>query len=59
MRKRTTYRRLAAVVALAAALGTAVVIGIAATDDFPRGLLVLLCGLAAAASSWEGVLRRG
>jgi diacylglycerol kinase family enzyme len=37
-------------------LGSAVVV---AVDDFPRGLLVLLCCLVVAAAAWEGVLRRG
>ena len=59
MRRLTIGRRTGAVVAVAAALFTltaAVVVGV---QDFPRGLLVLLCGLVAAAGSWEGVLRRG
>jgi diacylglycerol kinase family enzyme len=30
-----------------------------AVDDFPRGLLVLVCGMLVAAGVWEGVLRRG
>src|SRR3954451_1248353 len=59
MRRRTTGRRTAAVVAVGAALFTVSAAVVAAVDDFPRGLLVLLCGLVAAAGSWEGVLRRG
>jgi diacylglycerol kinase family enzyme len=59
MRRRTTGRRAAAALALAAVLWTLAVTGVAAFDDFPRGLLFLGCGLLAAAGSWEGVLRRG
>ena len=59
MRRRITGRRTAAVVAVAAALFTLSAGVAVAVDDFPRGLLVLLCGLVAAAGSWEGVLRRG
>jgi diacylglycerol kinase family enzyme len=47
------------VVAVAAALFTLSAGVAVALEDFPRGLLVLLCGLVAAAGSWEGVLRRG
>jgi diacylglycerol kinase family enzyme len=32
---------------------------VVAIDDFPRGLLVLVCVLLAASGVWEGVLRRG
>jgi diacylglycerol kinase family enzyme len=56
---RTTGRRTAAVLALVAACWTAVLAVTVAVDDFPRGLLVLLCGVLVAAGSWEGVLRRG
>jgi hypothetical protein len=59
MRRRTTGRRVAAALALAALIWTAAVAGAAAFDDFPRGLLFLGCGLLAAGGSWEAVLRRG
>src|SRR3954454_9902832 len=59
MFRRTTGRRVAAALALAAAIWTVAVAVFAAFDDFPRGLLFLGCGLLAAAGSWEGVLRRG
>ena len=58
-RPRTTGRRTAAVLALAGALWMVVFALVVAIDDFPRGLLVLLCALLAAAGVWEGVLRRG
>jgi diacylglycerol kinase family enzyme len=57
--RRTTGRRTAAVLALAAACWTAVFAVTVAVVDFPRGLLALACGLLVAAGSWEGVLRRG
>jgi diacylglycerol kinase family enzyme len=57
--RRTTGRRTAAVLALGAAGWTAVLAVTVAVKDFPRGLLVLVCGLLVAAGSWEGVLRRG
>jgi diacylglycerol kinase family enzyme len=47
------------VLALLAAFWTAVLLVAVAVDDFPRGLLVLACGLLVAAGAWEGVLRRG
>jgi diacylglycerol kinase family enzyme len=56
---RLRERRIAAVVALASGawmLGLAAVVGV---KDFPRGLLVLLCGALVAAGVWESVLRRG
>jgi diacylglycerol kinase family enzyme len=59
MRRRTTGRRVAAAVALVAAAWTVAVAVFAAFHDFPRGLLFFGCGLLAAGSSWEGVLRRG
>jgi diacylglycerol kinase family enzyme len=57
--RRTTGRRTAAVLALGAACWTAVLAVAVAVNDFPRGLLVLACGLLVVAGSWEGVLRRG
>ncbi|TFV88901.1 diacylglycerol kinase family protein [Blastococcus sp. CT_GayMR16] len=57
--RRTTGRRTAAVLALAAAVWTATLLVTVALDDFPRGLLVLVCGLVVAGGAWEGVLRRG
>jgi diacylglycerol kinase family enzyme len=57
--RRTTGRRTAAVLALAAACWTGVLAVTVTVDDFPRGILVLLCALLVAAGSWEGVLRRG
>ena len=58
MRRRTT-RRTAATVAVGAALFTLTAAVAVAVDDFPRGLMILVCGLLAAVGSWEGVLRRG
>ncbi len=57
--RRRRRRRLAAVVALAAAAWVAVLSLQAALDDFPRGLLLLVCGALVAVGAWEGVLRRG
>jgi len=59
MFRRTTGRRVAAAVALVAAVATLTLAVGAAFSDFPRGLLFLVCGLVAAVGSWEGVLRRG
>ncbi|WP_448624163.1 diacylglycerol/lipid kinase family protein [Geodermatophilus sp. URMC 64] len=59
MHRRTTGRRLAALLALAAAVWTLTVLVTAAFDDFPRGLVFLGFGLLALAGAWEGVLRRG
>jgi diacylglycerol kinase family enzyme len=53
------WRRSAAVVALAAAVWIVVLGVTVAVDDFPRGLLLLLCAALVAAGIWEGVLRRG
>jgi diacylglycerol kinase family enzyme len=58
MRRRTT-RRTAAVVAVGAAVFTLTAAVAVAVDDFPRGLMILACGLLAAVGAWEGVLRRG
>jgi diacylglycerol kinase family enzyme len=58
-RRRRTGRRTAAVLALVAAVWTATLLITVAVDDFPRGLLVLVCGAVVAAGAWEGVLRRG
>jgi len=46
-------------VALVAAAGVLVLGVTVAVDDFPRGLLLLLCAALVAAGTWEGVLRRG
>src|SRR3954454_19041368 len=59
MPRRTRGRRTAALVAVGAATFSLGVAALMAVIDFPRGLLILLCGLMAAAGSWEGVLRRG
>jgi diacylglycerol kinase family enzyme len=59
MRRRRTGRRTAAVLAVAAGVFTLLAVVTAAIQDFPRGLLILMCGSLAAAGSWEGVLRRG
>jgi diacylglycerol kinase family enzyme len=59
MRRRRTGRRTAAVLAVAAGVFTLLAVVTAAIQDFPRGLLILMCGSVAAAGSWEGVLRRG
>jgi diacylglycerol kinase family enzyme len=58
-RRRTTGRRTAAVLAIAGGLWMLALAVVVAVDDFPRGLLVLLCVLVGAAGVWEGVLRRG
>jgi diacylglycerol kinase family enzyme len=57
--RRTTGRRAAAAIALAAALWTLGVAVVAAFYDFPRGLLFLAGGLLAVGATWETVLRRG
>ena len=59
MRRHRTGRRTAAVLAVAAGVFTLLAVVTAAIQDFPRGLLILMCGSLAAAGSWEGVLRRG
>ena len=59
MHRRTTGRRAAAAIALAAALWTLGVAVVAAFDDFPRGLVFLGGGLLAVGATWETVLRRG
>jgi diacylglycerol kinase family enzyme len=59
MRRHRTGRRTAAVLAVAAGMFTLLAVVTAAIQDFPRGLLILMCGSLAAAGSWEGVLRRG
>src|SRR3954453_9986122 len=53
------WRRASAAVALVAAAGVLVLGVTVAVDDFPRGLLLLLCAALVAAGTWEGVLRRG
>src|SRR3954471_508212 len=58
-RRGTTGRRTAAVLAILAAGWTLLLTLIVSIDDFPRGLLVLLCIAVMAAGAWEGVLRRG
>src|SRR3954470_13313216 len=58
-RPRLRWRRSAAAVALAAAAWVVVLGVTVAVDDFPRGLLLLLCAALVAAGAWEGVLRRG
>jgi diacylglycerol kinase family enzyme len=52
-------RRIAAAAGLAFAAWTLLLVLVVAVADFPRGLLVLLCGALVAAGAWEGVLRRG
>jgi diacylglycerol kinase family enzyme len=56
---RVRRRRIAAAVALACGAWTLALGVVVAVDDFPRGLLVLLCGAVVAVGAWEGVLRRG
>src|SRR5215204_2734766 len=58
-RRRPTGRRVAATVALAGGLLLVTSALSVAVDDFPRGLVVLACGVVVAAGTWEGVLRRG
>jgi diacylglycerol kinase family enzyme len=53
------WRRITAAVALVAAAWVVVLGVTVAVDDFPRGLLLLLCAALVAAGAWEGVLRRG
>ncbi|MFW3172852.1 diacylglycerol/lipid kinase family protein [Geodermatophilus sp. CPCC 206100] len=45
--------------ALAAAVWILLLVVVVAFDDFPRGLLLLVCAAVVAAGAWEGVLRRG
>ena len=59
MRRRRTGRRTAAVLAVAAGVFTLLAVVTVAIQDFPRGLLILMCGSLAAVGAWEGVLRRG
>jgi diacylglycerol kinase family enzyme len=59
MRRGRRGRRIAAGLAIGAAIGTLAAGLVVAVDDFPRGLLILVFVLLAAAGSWEGVLRRG
>ncbi|SNR63847.1 diacylglycerol/lipid kinase family protein [Blastococcus mobilis] len=59
MRRRTTTRRAAAVVAIGAAVFTLTAAVAMAAGNFPRGLMLLVCGLLVAVGAWEGVLRRG
>jgi diacylglycerol kinase family enzyme len=54
-----TRRRLAAIVALLAGAGTAVLAVLVAIEEFPRGLGVLACLLAAVVLALFGILRRG
>ncbi len=58
-RRARRRRRATAAVALAAAVWVTVLSLEAAVDDFPRGLLLLVCGALVAVGVWEGVLRRG
>ena len=58
-RPRVRWRRTTAAVALVAAAWVGVLAVAVAVDDFPRGLLLLLCAALVAAGAWEGVLRRG
>src|SRR5215218_3092597 len=58
-RSRVRWRRTTAAVALAAAAWVLALGVTVAVDDFPRGLLLLLCAALVAAGAWEGVLRRG
>jgi diacylglycerol kinase family enzyme len=57
--RRTTGRRTAAVLALGAVCWTALFTIAVAVADFPRGVLIPICGLIVAGGVWEGVLRRG
>jgi diacylglycerol kinase family enzyme len=59
VQRRTTGRRAAAVIALAAAVWAVGVAVLAAFDDFPRGLVFLGGALLAVGATWETVLRRG
>jgi diacylglycerol kinase family enzyme len=56
---RSLRRTTAAAVALVAAACVLVLGVTVAVDDFPRGLLLLLCTALVATGAWEGVLRRG
>src|SRR3954452_17684255 len=58
-RSTVRWRRSTAALALAAAAWVFVLGVTVAVDDFPRGLLLLLCAALVAAGAWEGVLRRG
>jgi predicted polyphosphate/ATP-dependent NAD kinase len=51
-------RRLAAITAIILAAATVVLAIVVAIDDFPWGVWVVLCLLAAAAAAWFGLVRR-
>jgi diacylglycerol kinase family enzyme len=51
--------RLAAIGAILLAIASVVLAIDVAIEAFPRGLLVVLCGLVAAAAGWYGLVRRG
>jgi diacylglycerol kinase family enzyme len=52
-------RRLAAVLALVVGAATLVFAVAVAISEFPRGLILLGCGLLAGVAAWYGLLRRG
>lgn len=52
-------RRLAAIGALLLGTESVVLAIVVASEDFPGGLSVLLCGLVAVAAGWFGLIRRG
>ena len=52
-------RRIAAVGALLLGLGGLALAVVVAVQEFPRGLIALVCVAVAAAGAWYGVLRRG
>ncbi len=59
MRSATAPQRLAAVIALAAAAAAAVVLGVAALETLPAGLLVPVAACGAVAAAWVAATRRG
>ena len=52
-------RRIAAIGALLLGLGGLALAVVVAVQEFPRGLIALVCVAAAASAAWYGVLRRG
>ncbi len=56
---RLVSRRLWAATALVVGAATLVLAVVVAVDQFPRGLVLLGCGLLAGVAGWYGLLRRG
>jgi hypothetical protein len=52
-------RRIAAIGALLLGLGGVALAVVVAVQEFPRGLIALVCVAVATSAAWYGVLRRG